>query len=157
MLKNFNKLPKQPKYFNIYNSYHSMFTWPSFLFFQHYQQYDTLLPITPCMHNLKAGIAYCTWVPWIQWCWPYSYIEFTVLSCSWRARYYDLIFQMMSVVFLMSSTDALEWYRVGDFFLRGHHFRLHHLTRHHFQPYHLDHLFHYHNILNRLKTSQPLK
>ena len=33
-----------------------MFTWPPFLFFQHYQQYDTLLPITPCTHNLKAGI-----------------------------------------------------------------------------------------------------
>ena len=38
-----------------------MFAWPPFLFFQHYQQYDTLLPITPCTHNLKAGIAYCTW------------------------------------------------------------------------------------------------
>ena len=50
----------------------------------------------------------------------------------------------MSVVYLMSSTDALEWYRVGDFFLLMHHFRLHHLTRHHFQPYHLDHIFHYH-------------
>jgi hypothetical protein len=66
MLKKFNKLPKQPKYFNIYNSYHSLFTWPPFLFFQHYQQYDTLLPIIPCTHNLKAGIAYCTWVPWIN-------------------------------------------------------------------------------------------
>ena len=27
--------------------------------FQHNQQYDTLLPITPCAHKLKAGIAYC--------------------------------------------------------------------------------------------------
>jgi hypothetical protein len=26
--------------------------------FQHNQQYDTLLPITPCPHKLKAGIAY---------------------------------------------------------------------------------------------------
>jgi hypothetical protein len=25
---------------------------------QHNQQYDTLLPITPCMHKLKAGIAH---------------------------------------------------------------------------------------------------
>jgi hypothetical protein len=25
---------------------------------QHNQQYDTLLPVTPCMHKLKAGIAY---------------------------------------------------------------------------------------------------
>ena len=25
--------------------------------FQHNQQYDTLHPITPCMHNLKPGIA----------------------------------------------------------------------------------------------------
>ena len=24
--------------------------------FQHNQQYDTLLPVTPCMHKLKAGI-----------------------------------------------------------------------------------------------------
>jgi hypothetical protein len=42
---------------------------------------------------------------------------------------------MMLVVFLTSSTDALEWYSVGDFFS---------LKRHHFLPYHLDHLFHYH-------------
>jgi hypothetical protein len=26
--------------------------------FQHNQQYDTLLPVTPCAHKLKAGIAY---------------------------------------------------------------------------------------------------
>jgi hypothetical protein len=40
-------------------SYHSLFTWPPFLFFQHDLQYDTctLLP-TPCVHKLKAGIAY---------------------------------------------------------------------------------------------------
>jgi hypothetical protein len=25
---------------------------------QHNQQYDTLLPIIPCRHKLKAGIAY---------------------------------------------------------------------------------------------------
>jgi hypothetical protein len=25
---------------------------------QHNQQYDTLLPVSPCMHKLKAGIAY---------------------------------------------------------------------------------------------------
>jgi hypothetical protein len=31
--------------------------------FSDYQQYDTLLPITPCTHYLKAEIAYCTWVP----------------------------------------------------------------------------------------------
>jgi hypothetical protein len=35
-----------------------MFTRPPFLFFQHNQQYDTLLPIPPCTHKLKAGIAY---------------------------------------------------------------------------------------------------
>jgi hypothetical protein len=29
-----------------------------FKIFQHNQQYDTLLPVTPCMHKLKAGIAY---------------------------------------------------------------------------------------------------
>jgi hypothetical protein len=28
--------------------------------FQHNQQHDTLLPITPCAHKLKAGIAYWT-------------------------------------------------------------------------------------------------
>jgi hypothetical protein len=26
--------------------------------FHYNQQYDTLLPVTPCMHKLKAGIAY---------------------------------------------------------------------------------------------------
>jgi hypothetical protein len=26
--------------------------------FQHNQQFDTLLPITPCAHKLKDGIAY---------------------------------------------------------------------------------------------------
>jgi hypothetical protein len=26
--------------------------------FQLNQQYDTLLPVTPCVHKLKAGIAY---------------------------------------------------------------------------------------------------
>jgi hypothetical protein len=26
--------------------------------FQHNHQYDTLLPIIPCTHKLKAGIAY---------------------------------------------------------------------------------------------------
>jgi hypothetical protein len=26
--------------------------------FHHNQQYDTLLPIIPCRHKLKAGIAY---------------------------------------------------------------------------------------------------
>jgi hypothetical protein len=35
-----------------------VFTRLLFLFFQHNQQYDTLLPITPCMHELKAGIAF---------------------------------------------------------------------------------------------------
>jgi hypothetical protein len=35
-----------------------VFTRPPFLFFQHNQQYDTLLPIIPCTHKLKAGIAY---------------------------------------------------------------------------------------------------
>jgi hypothetical protein len=29
-----------------------------FYFFQHNQLCDTLLPITPCTHKLKAGIAY---------------------------------------------------------------------------------------------------
>jgi hypothetical protein len=156
MLKNFNKLPKQPKYFNIYNSYHSLFTWPPFLFFQHYQQYDTLLPITPRTHNLKAGIAYCTWVPWIQWCCPYSYIEFTVLSCSWRTRYYALIFQN-DVSSFSHEQHRCTWMVQSGRFLPPHYFRLHHLTRHHFLPYHLDHLFIIICILNRLKTSQPLK
>jgi hypothetical protein len=32
-----------------------------FLFFQQNQQYDTLLPISPCAHKLKAGIAYLKW------------------------------------------------------------------------------------------------
>jgi hypothetical protein len=35
-----------------------VFTRPSFLFFQLNQQYYTLLPIPPCTHKLKAGIAY---------------------------------------------------------------------------------------------------
>jgi hypothetical protein len=35
-----------------------MFIRPPFLFFQHNQQYDTLLPIIPRTHKLKAGIAY---------------------------------------------------------------------------------------------------
>jgi hypothetical protein len=30
--------------------------------FQHNQQYDTLLPVTPCAHKLKAGIA--NWEIW---------------------------------------------------------------------------------------------
>jgi hypothetical protein len=47
----------------------------------------------------------------------------------------------MLVIFLTSSTDALEWYSVGDFFLITFIFSL---KRHHFLPYHLDHLFHYH-------------
>jgi hypothetical protein len=38
---------------------YSVFTWSPFLFFQHNQKYDTLLPIAPCTHKLKAGIAYC--------------------------------------------------------------------------------------------------
>ena len=29
-----------------------------FRLFRHNQQYDTLLPVTPCKHKLKAGIAY---------------------------------------------------------------------------------------------------
>ena len=36
-----------------------MFTRPPFLIFQHNHQCDTLLPIVPCTHKLKAGIAYC--------------------------------------------------------------------------------------------------
>jgi hypothetical protein len=50
-------------------SYHSVFTRPPFLFFQHNQQCDTLLPIVPCTHKLKAGIAYrkCPWnQAWIR-------------------------------------------------------------------------------------------
>jgi hypothetical protein len=39
-------------------SYHFVFTRALFLFFQHSQQHDTLLPITPCTHKLKAGIVY---------------------------------------------------------------------------------------------------
>ena len=50
----------------------------------------------------------------------------------------NLIFQMMLVVFLTSSTDALEWYSVGDFFLITFIFSL---KRHHLLPCHL---FHYH-------------
>jgi hypothetical protein len=36
-----------------------VFKQPPFLFFQHNQQYDTLLPILPCTHKLKAGIVNC--------------------------------------------------------------------------------------------------
>jgi hypothetical protein len=35
-----------------------VFARPQFLFFQHNHQCDTLLPIVPCTHKLKAGIAY---------------------------------------------------------------------------------------------------
>jgi hypothetical protein len=35
-----------------------MFTRLPVLFLQHNQRDDTLLPITPCMYKLKAGIAY---------------------------------------------------------------------------------------------------
>jgi hypothetical protein len=41
-----------------------VFTQPPFLFFQYNQQYDTLLPIIPCTHKLKAGIAYCALKTW---------------------------------------------------------------------------------------------
>jgi hypothetical protein len=39
-----------------------MFTRPQFLFFQHNQQCDTLLPIVPCTHKLKAGISYYSYI-----------------------------------------------------------------------------------------------
>jgi hypothetical protein len=60
MLKNFNKNCWNNQNISMFTSisYHSVFTWPPFLFFQHNQQCDTLLPITPCTHKLKAGIAY---------------------------------------------------------------------------------------------------
>jgi hypothetical protein len=57
MLKNFNKNYRNNRNISIFTSisYHSVLTRPPFLFFQ---QYDTLLPIVPCTHKLKAGIAY---------------------------------------------------------------------------------------------------
>ena len=60
MLKNFNKNYRNNRKISIFTSinYHSVFTRPSFLFFQHNHQCDTLLPIVPCTHKLKAGIAY---------------------------------------------------------------------------------------------------
>jgi hypothetical protein len=60
MLKNFNKNYRNNQNISIFTSisYHSVFTRPPFLFFQHNQQYDTLLPIVPCTHKLKAGITY---------------------------------------------------------------------------------------------------
>jgi hypothetical protein len=60
MLKNFNKNYRNISIFTSI-SYHSVFTRALFLFFQHSQQHDallTLLPITPCTHKLKDGIAY---------------------------------------------------------------------------------------------------
>jgi hypothetical protein len=38
------------KYFGYFGSFIEIF--------QHNQQHDTLLPIIPCRHKLKAGIAY---------------------------------------------------------------------------------------------------
>jgi hypothetical protein len=60
LLKNFNKNCRNKQNISIFTSisYHSVFTRPPFLFFQHNQQYDTLLPIVPCTHKLKTGIAY---------------------------------------------------------------------------------------------------
>jgi hypothetical protein len=43
--------------------------------FQHNQQYDTLLPIIPCRHKLKAGIAY----------FALFHFEF-VIAASWKRR-----------------------------------------------------------------------
>ena len=40
--------------------------------FQHNQQYDTLLPVTPCVHELKAGIAYCAVPQRIDQCYSLS-------------------------------------------------------------------------------------
>jgi hypothetical protein len=58
--ENFNKNYRNNRNISIFTSisYHSVITRPPFLFFQHNQQYDTLLPIIPCTHKLKAGIAY---------------------------------------------------------------------------------------------------
>jgi hypothetical protein len=60
MLKNFNLNCRNNRNISIFTSisYHFVFTRPPFLFVQHIQQYDTLLPITPCTHKLKVGIAY---------------------------------------------------------------------------------------------------
>jgi hypothetical protein len=33
--------------------------------FQHNQQHDTLLPVIPCAHKLKAGIAYLLFRDWL--------------------------------------------------------------------------------------------
>ena len=57
MLKNFNKNCRNISIFTSI-SYHTVFTQPPFLICQHNRQYDTLLPIPPCTHKLKAGIAY---------------------------------------------------------------------------------------------------
>ena len=58
MLKNFNKNYQNNRNISIFTSisHHSVFTRPPFLFFQHSQQCDTLLPIVPCTHKLKAGL-----------------------------------------------------------------------------------------------------
>jgi hypothetical protein len=66
MLINFNKNYRNNRNISIFTSisYHSVFTRPPFLFsksamwYQHNQQCDILLPIVPCTHKLKAGIAY---------------------------------------------------------------------------------------------------
>jgi hypothetical protein len=72
MLKHFNKNCRNNRNISIFTSisYHSVFTRPPFLFFQHNQQYDTLFPITPCTHKLKAGIAY-----WITFYHPFLRIR----------------------------------------------------------------------------------
>jgi hypothetical protein len=69
MLKHFNKNYRNNRNISIFTSisYHSVFIWPPFLFFQHNQQCDTLLPIVPCTHKLKAGIAY------------YNFFRFSIL------------------------------------------------------------------------------
>jgi hypothetical protein len=59
MLKNFSNNCRNNRTISIFTSisYHFVFTRPPFLFFQLNRQYDTLLPIIPCTHKLKAGIA----------------------------------------------------------------------------------------------------
>jgi hypothetical protein len=58
MLKNFNKKYRNNRNISIFTSITLRVYTATIFIFQHNQQYDTLLPIVPCTHKLKAGIAY---------------------------------------------------------------------------------------------------
>jgi hypothetical protein len=110
-MKIFNKLPKQPKYFKYKLSLH-VYTATIFIFSALSAiWYSAYFP----SHTLKAGIAYCTLVPWIQFCRPFSYIHCFILFM--KSDVLCINFQIMLVVFPMKNTDAFEWYSVGNLFL----------------------------------------